>query len=90
MSGFANFEGIGSQAGGSQRLELRGFSAWSTAQSDADTINAEASVGAGGYPLRPNGVEYCFRSNGTNQSVIISISSGLTVSYKIRSGVVCA
>lgn len=90
MSGFANFEGSGDETGGSQRLELRGFSGWSTGPADADAINAEASSGPGGYPLRSSGVEYCFRSNGTDQSAIITISNGLRVSYKIRAGVVCA
>ncbi|QQS20357.1 type II secretion system protein [Candidatus Saccharibacteria bacterium] len=89
LSGFANFEGSGEETGGSQRLELRGFANWSTGVSDADAIDREAIPGPGRYPLFPNGVEYCFRSNGTNQSAIVTISSGLAVSYKIKAGITC-
>lgn len=89
MSSFASFESYGGEEGGAQRLELRGFNYWPSAPLDADSINNEVS-GATSFPLISEGVEMCFRSNGTNQSGLIMISSGLAVSYKIKAGVVCA
>jgi type II secretory pathway pseudopilin PulG len=89
MSSFSSFSGAGADVGGSQRLELRGYNNWSTGPSnDADAINREVTIPPN-FPLIP-GVEMCFRSNGTNQSVLITISDGMAVSYKIRGGITCA
>lgn len=89
MSSFSSFSGAGADVGGSQRLELRGYNNWSTGPSnDADAINREVTIPPN-FPLIP-GVEMCFRSNGTNQSVLITISDGMAVSYKIRGGIACA
>jgi type II secretory pathway pseudopilin PulG len=89
MSSFANFESTNGVSGGSQRLELRGFSNWSTGTPDADAINRETTI-IPNFPLLSQGAEMCFRSNGTNQSALIAITEGMAVTYKIKSGVVCA
>lgn len=89
MSSFANFESTNGVSGGSQRLELRGFDNWSTGIDDADAINRETTT-IPNFPLLSQGVELCFRSNGTNQSAIVAISEGMAITYKIRDGLVCA
>ena len=89
MSSFANFESTNGVSGGSQRLELRGFDNWSTGIDDADAIDRETTITPNFQLLSP-GVEMCFRSNGTNQSALITITEGMAVTYKIRGGIVCA
>ncbi|PID30728.1 hypothetical protein CSA80_04290 [Candidatus Saccharibacteria bacterium] len=90
MSSFSNFQGSETYGtGGSQLLELRGFRNWVSSLPDVDAINRETTI-TPNFPLITRGVEMCYRSNGTNQSVLVSISGGLAVSYKIRNGVACA
>lgn len=92
LSSFANFTGTGENTSGSQDVQLRGYtitSLWAAQGSDANAINNESTrpTPYGAAPL--SGADICFRSGGTNQSVLITISDGLRVSYSIRSGVDC-
>lgn len=92
LSNFASFSGSDvTNQGGSQQIGLNGFSVqptWSTYTSDANAINAEAAK-ASPYPAYDSGAQLCFKSGGTDQSGLITISSGLAVSYQIKSGTTC-
>ncbi|MCA9327210.1 hypothetical protein KDA14_01655 [Candidatus Saccharibacteria bacterium] len=92
LSSFANFTGSGENTSGSQDVQLRGYtimSLWAAQGSDANAINNEAArpTPYGASPLA--GADICFKSGGTNQSVLITITDGLRVSYSIRSGMDC-
>ena len=84
VSSMANFA---STQDGTQRLELHGYKQWVSTDTDEDNINMEINV-AGAYPLLP-GVDLCFNSGGTDQSVIVTISQGLRVSSAIKTGKNC-
>lgn len=88
LSSFGNFQGTSGNTGGSQQLKLSTYRAsWNGAASDADNINQEPiSGGINQYPPAAQGVDYCFNSGGTNQSVIISIDVGLNVTTSIKTG----
>ncbi|MBL8121323.1 hypothetical protein JNM87_01060 [Candidatus Saccharibacteria bacterium] len=88
LSSFADFGA--NNDGGSQRIELRGFTtAWGVGVSDLDVINSEAGqpnpYGVGTL----SGVELCFNSGGTDQSVVVSVSDGLAATYAIKAGSNC-
>ena len=91
MSSFSNFVSLANSSSGAQNLELRRFTAtWSTGLGNAEAINAEASQPVPyGAPVN-QGVEVCFRSSGTNQSVSMFISGGLEVTNRVFSGVTCS
>ncbi len=89
LSSFGNFQSTAGNTTGSQQLILSTYSTWSSGKSDADNINYEATRGAVQYPVASSGVEYCFNSGGTNQSVIITISAGLSVTADVKTGVDC-
>ncbi len=88
LSSFGNFQGTINTTG-SQQLNLASYSSWSSSMSDADNINTEANRGALQYPIASSGVEYCFNSGGTAQSVIIAISAGLAVTTNVKTGLNC-
>jgi hypothetical protein len=89
LSSFGNFQGASGNTGGSQQLNLSTYSNWSSIETDANNINEEAKRGSVQYPIASSGVEYCFNSGGTDQSVIINISAGLSVTTSIKTGVGC-
>lgn len=92
VSTFANFTGTGTDnSGGSQALELRRFTGpWTTGVANADSINDEMTqTNPYGTAVSP-GAELCFRGSGTDQSVIVQISSGLVVTTSVRDGIACA
>lgn len=90
MSSFSNFVSLTNTSSGTQNLELRRFTTtWSAGLGTAEAINAEASRPTPyGSPVN-QGVEICFRSAGTNQSVSMLISSGLEVTNQVFNGVTC-
>lgn len=88
LSSLGDFQGTASNTSGSQQIKLATYSGWSSIKSDADNINDEASR-ALQYPIASSGVEYCFNSGGTDQSVIIAIDAGLSVTTSVRTGVDC-
>ena len=88
LSSLGNFQGTINTTG-SQQLNLASYSSWSSSMSDADNINAEANRGALQYPIASSGVEYCFNSGGTAQSVVVAISPGLAVTTSVKTGLNC-
>lgn len=88
LSSLGNFQTNATDTGGSQQLNLATYSSWDPAKSDSDNINIEATR-TSPYPFANSGVEYCFNSGSTNQSVIIAISAALNVTTSIKSGVDC-
>ena len=95
LSGFAASSSSSNGANGSQQIELHGYanlSTWPTTPSDVTThagnINGEETQ-VSPYPSYSSGVDLCFNSAGTNQSVVVSISGGLRVTYAIKSGLNC-
>lgn len=99
MSDFSTFATATSTAGSSQTFSLRGLGSggWTapwganaTAQGQATLINKEATAANTNqhFPTQTS-LQYCFASGGTNQSVLITISSGLQVTSEIKSGTQC-
>ena len=88
ISSLGNFLNNGTDTSGSQQMNVATYSAWDPSKSDADNINIEATKPSP-YPLATSGVQYCFNSGTTNQSVIVAISSGLNVTTSIKNGANC-
>lgn len=88
ISSLGSFQSNGSDTSGSQQINVATYSAWDPSKSDADNINTEATMPAP-YPLATSGVQYCFNSGTTNQSVIVTISAGLNVTTSIENGADC-
>lgn len=91
LSGFANFGSI-NDTGGSQRIELRSNTspAWAIpSNTDVYSINQEAAQ-PNPYGVDPSqGVDLCFNSAGTDQSVAVNISDGLVAGFSIKAGRNC-
>ncbi len=92
LSGFA---GSGtSQQAGVQQLNLHNFSRpWpANTQSDSDAarswLDTEATTSAA-YPKVSKGIGLCFKSGGTDQSGLITITNGLEVTLDIKNGTTC-
>ncbi len=88
LSSLGNFQGNATNTSGSQQLNVATYSFWDPAKSDADNINYEATRPSP-YPMATSGVQYCFNSGTTNQSVVITISAGLDVTTSIKNGAGC-
>lgn len=89
ISSFANFQTVGTGSGGSQRMLLARYGAWNPSD-EVSNINKEMNnPPVNIYPLFTNGVQLCFKSGGTNQSGLITISNGLEVKLDIKNGTGC-
>jgi type II secretory pathway pseudopilin PulG len=91
LSGFADF---GGDDAGAQRIELRKYTvAWGAGTTDVENtskIDAEAGQPTP-YDATPiSGIELCFASGGTDQSVLVTVNNGLMAGYEIRSGATCS
>lgn len=76
------------QTAGSQSIGLYRFSnvpTFTSSDAAASFIDNEAT-----YPINTTGVWLCFSSGTTNQSVIISISPGLSVESQTKNGTTCS
>lgn len=91
LSSLASLSGGSNGENGSQNIGLRGYnsslSAGNVDGAGVGSINYEENNGSP-YPEH-SGVDLCFNSAGTNQSVVVSISGGLRVTYAIKSGLNC-
>ncbi|MBP7857626.1 MAG: type II secretion system protein [Candidatus Saccharimonadales bacterium] len=89
LSTFADFQSVGNGSGGSQKIRLAGYGAWNPSD-EVNNINKEMNNPyANRYPAFANGIELCFKSGGTNQSGLITISNGLEVKLSIKNGTGC-
>jgi type II secretory pathway pseudopilin PulG len=87
MSSFANFVSAMGNSSGSQQVELRGYSQWQGTKTAFGNIYDEGPYVLG-FPLEA-WAKLCFRSGGTDQSALITINDGLSVSMTINSGITC-
>ncbi len=87
ISTFADFHSVGTGSSGSQQILLARYKFWNSALEEAHNINKEVLF-ADAYPSS-SAAELCFKSESTNQSVLITIDEGLSVKLDVRAGVSC-
>ena len=96
MTNFSQFANAGIGDTGLQSFSLRGMDSapWGTALGNNTTPMQQATL-INDEVTRPNpypalqSAQYCFASGGTDQSVLVTINSGLQVSSEIKSGKSC-